>query len=60
MKFTTAIMRALEWRIVSLCVDFTIVFLLTGEFYLSAGICGASNTARTLVHALWIQRRGQE
>lgn len=58
MKLTTAFMRAVEWRVVAILVDFTVVYLFTGKLILSAGITSASAVARTVVHAFWIHKRG--
>ena len=60
MNMKTALLRALEWRAVSIVIDFSIVYAITGKFALSAGIIGASNTVRTIAHAFWIKRRGHD
>lgn len=60
MSFRTALLRALEWRVVAIIIDLLVVYLITGQFVLSAGIAGASNTVRTFVHALWIKKRGHD
>ncbi len=55
-----AFRRAIEWRIVAVMIDFTVVFLLTRKLVLSVGITSISNGVRTVVHAFWIKKRGHE
>jgi hypothetical protein len=60
LSYKQGFLRALEWRAVAVLVDAVIVYLITHQFLLSLGITGASNITKTIVHALWIKKRGHD
>lgn len=60
MSYRVALARAIEWRVVALLIDFTISYAVTGLFTFSVGLTSLSNVVRTIVHALWIRRRGHD
>ena len=55
-----AVIRALEWRVVAILVDFLVSLLLTGQVVVALGIASVSNVIKTIVHALWIKYRGHD
>lgn len=55
MNWKQAFIHALEWRIISIVIDFCIVFALTGKFVLSLTISSVSALARTVGHAVWVK-----
>lgn len=60
LSYRQGLIRALEWRIVAVLVDAVIIYIITRHFLLSLGITSASNIAKTIVHALWIKKRGHD
>lgn len=60
LSYRQGLIRALEWRVVAVLVDAIIIYLITHQFLLSLGITGASNITKTIVHALWIKKRGHD
>jgi uncharacterized membrane protein len=58
MTYSKAFLRALEWRIVAMIIDFTVAYLLTGQIIFSLGLSGTSNIVRTIAHTIFIKHRG--
>ena len=60
LSFKAAAVRAIEWRAVSVVIDFTVTYVITRRLVLSLGITSISNFARTIAHTFWIKKRGHD
>lgn len=50
-----ALLHAIEWRIISIGIDFIVAFLITKDFNVSFSITSANALIKTFGHALWVK-----
>ncbi len=60
LSYKQGLVRALEWRVVAILVDAIVIYAITRKLILSLGLTGASNITKTIVHAIWIKKRGHD
>lgn len=52
-----ALRKTTEWRIIAFAIDFTVIFLFTGEVKTSTGIAAVSAFIKFITNVIWIKRR---
>lgn len=50
-----AIAHALEWRVISIFIDFTVAYLITKNFSISFSITSINALLKTFGHAAWVK-----
>ncbi len=56
-NWVQAVRKAVEWRIISVIIDFCVAFLFTGEVKLSLGIASATGFIKFITNIVWIRKR---
>ena len=46
--------HAIQWRVISLMIDFVIIYSVSGQIKLSLAISSLSALARTVAHTIWV------
>lgn len=52
-----ALKKAVEWRAISVVIDFVVAFMFTGELKLSLGIASLSGFVKFCTNIIWIRKR---
>lgn len=50
-----AVLHALEWRIIAVLIDGTVVYLITRQLNVALAIASISAICRTIGHTIWIK-----
>lgn len=52
-----ALRKAVEWRMISVVIDFFVAYLFTGRAKLSVGIAGLTGFIKFCTNIIWIRKR---
>ena len=50
-----ALIHAVEWRVISVCIDFLVAYLFTHDFNISFSVAGLGAVLKTIGHMVWVK-----
>lgn len=56
-NWVQALRKAVEWRAISVVIDFVVAFMFTGELKLSLGIASLTGFVKFCTNIIWIRKR---
>lgn len=56
-NWVQALRKAVEWRAISVVIDFVIALMFTGEIKLSLGIASMTGFVKFCTNLVWIRKR---